>query len=392
MLGREGIERKKIKEEGATIIETGAHAVSLAAKFARVDVVAAYPITPQTQIIEEIAKFVESGEMDAKFLRVESEHSAMAACIGASATGARAFTATASQGLLLMHEMLFAASGYRLPIVLANVNRALFPPWNILTEHTDSLAQRDTGFIQLYCASNQEVFDTILIAFKLAEEVNLPAMVNLEGFVLSHTHMPISLPFHDEVDRFLPKKEHMWRLDVNDPHTFGNNTPGAKSYVLMRKGINDAMKAAEWKNEEIGREFERSFGRRYDAVECYRCDDADVVIFAMGTIGKESKKAVDELRKDGITAGVARMRLFRPFPYEEVRKISDKAESIVILDRDCSFGSGGILSTEIRSVANGDISNYIVGIGGLDVPYTIIKKCVERAKGQRDEWIMEVGL
>ena len=168
MLGREEVEKKKIIEEGTTVIETGDHAVSLAAKFARARVVAAYPITPQTQIVEEIAKFVESGKMDAKFLRVESEHSAMAACIGASAVGARAFTATSSQGLLLMHEMLFAASGYRLPIVMANVNRALFPPWSILVKHTDSLAQRDTGWIQFYCSSNQEVFDTTLQAFKIA--------------------------------------------------------------------------------------------------------------------------------------------------------------------------------------------------------------------------------
>jgi pyruvate/2-oxoacid:ferredoxin oxidoreductase alpha subunit len=389
MIGREEIERKKIKEEGTTVIETGNHAVSLAAKFAKVDVVAAYPITPQTQIVEEIAKFVENGEMDAKFLRVESEHSAMAACIGASATGVRAFTATSSQGLLLMHEMLFAAGGYRLPIVLANVNRTLFPPWSILVEHSDSLAQRDTGWIQFYCASNQEVFDTTLQAFRLAEEVNLPAMVNLEGFIMSHTHMPIALPLQDVVDRFLPKREHLWRFDVNDPHSFGN-IPSAENYALMRKGIEDAMKNTEGKSEEISREFERSFGRRYSAIESYRCDDADVVIFAMGTIGKESKRAVDELRKNGIKAGVARVRLFRPFPHEEVKRIAEKAESVVILDRDYSFGSGGILSTEIRSVINGNTSNYIVGIGGLDVPYTTIKKCVERAKGQRDEWITEV--
>lgn len=389
MLGREEVERKKIKEEGTTVIETGDHAASLAAKFARADVVAAYPITPQTQIVEEIAKFVENGEMDAKFIRVESEHSAMAACIGASAVGARAFTATSSQGLLLMHEMLFAAAGYRLPIVLANVNRALFPPWNILVEHSDSLAQRDTGFIQFYCASNQEVFDTTLQAFRIAEEVNLPAMVNLEGFIMSHTHMPIELPMQDTVDRFLPRREHLWKLDVDNPRTFGSMS-NPEYYVMMRKGIEDAMSEAKRRIVDVDREFESSFGRRYDPVDCYRCDDADTVIFAMGTLGKEAKRAVDELRGEGVKAGVARVRLFRPFPGDDIERIAEKAARIVIFDRDCSFGKGGVLSTEIRSVVGGDISSYVVGIGGLDVPYTTIKKCVENAKGQRDEWITEV--
>jgi pyruvate/2-oxoacid:ferredoxin oxidoreductase alpha subunit len=389
MLGREEVERKKIKEEGTTVIETGDHAASIAAKFARVDVVAAYPITPQTQIVEEIAKFVENKEMNAKFIRVESEHSAMAACIGASAVGARAFTATSSQGLLLMHEMLFAASGYRLPIVLANVNRALFPPWNILVEHSDSLAQRDTGFIQFYCGNNQEVFDTTLQAFNIAEEVHLPAMVNLEGFIMSHTHMPIELPMQDAVDRFLPRREHLWKLDVDNPRTFGSMT-NPEYYVMMRKGMEDAMNEAKAKLDNVNTEFERLFGRRYGPVESYMCDDADTVIFAMGTLGKESKRAVDELRRDGIKAGVARVRLFRPFPGEDIEKIAGNAEKIVIFDRDCSFGKGGILSTEIRSVVEGNISSYVVGIGGLDVPYTTIKKCVENAKGQRDEWITEV--
>jgi pyruvate/2-oxoacid:ferredoxin oxidoreductase alpha subunit len=389
MLGREEVERKKIKEEGTTVIETGDHAASIAAKFARADVVAAYPITPQTQIVEEIAKFVENGEMDAKFIRVESEHSAMAACIGASAVGSRAFTATSSQGLLLMHEMLFAAAGYRLPIVLANVNRALFPPWNILVEHSDSLAQRDTGFIQFYCASNQEVFDTTLQAFRIAEEVHLPAMVNLEGFIMSHTHMPIELPLQDAVDRFLPRREHLWKLDVDNPRTFGSMT-NPEYYVMMRKGIEDAMSEAKRRIVDVDREFESLFGRRYDPVDCYMCDDADTVIFAMGTLGKEAKRAVDELRGEGVKAGVARVRLFRPFPGEDIERIAERAGRIVIFDRDCSFGKGGVLSTEIRSVVGGNISSYVVGIGGLDVPYTTIKKCVENAKGQRDEWITEV--
>ncbi|MDY6986040.1 MAG: transketolase C-terminal domain-containing protein [Candidatus Thermoplasmatota archaeon] len=389
MLGREEMERKKIKEEGTTVIETGDHAVSLAAKFARADVVAAYPITPQTQIVEEIAKFVENGEMDAKFIRVESEHSAMAACIGASATGARAFTATSSQGLLLMHEMLFAAGGYRLPIVLANVNRSLFPPWSILVEHSDSLAQRDTGWIQFYCASNQEVFDTTIQAFKIAEEVNLPAMVNLEGFIMSHTHMPIELPMQDTVDRFLPRKEHLWKLDVDNPRTFGSMS-NPEYYVLMRKSIEDAMEEARTKILDVNREFEREFGRSYEPIERYKCEDAETIIFAMGTIGKESKRAVDELRNEGVKAGAARVRLFRPFPEKEIKKIAESAEKLVVFDRDCSFGKGGVLSTEIRSVLDKPISSYIVGIGGLDVPYTTIKKCAERANGQKDEWITEV--
>jgi ketoisovalerate ferredoxin oxidoreductase, alpha subunit (EC 1.2.7.7) len=393
MMVREEIEKKEAKEESITVIDTGDHAVSLATKFARVQVVAAYPITPQTQIVEEIAKFVEYGKMNAKYVRVESEHSAMAACIGASAVGTRVFTATSSQGLLLMHEMLFAASAYRLPIVMANVNRALFPPWIILAEHTDSLAQRDTGWIQYYCSSNQEVFDTVLQAYKVAESVNLPVMVNLEGFIMSHTHMPITLPAQKQVDEFLPPREPLWKLDVNKPQSFGN-LAFSNYYVKMRRSIEDGMVKAKSEIEKANDEFEKIFGRDHGGlIDCYRCEDAETIIFCLGTLGTEAKASIDNLRKKGVKCGVARVRVFRPFPEEKIKEVAASAENVVILDRDNSFGKGGVLNTEVRSILEGKrISNFIIGLGGTDVPYTTIEKCVEMANGQKDEWIMKVKL
>jgi len=393
MMVREEVEKKEAKEESITVIDTGNHAASLATKFARVQVIAAYPITPQTQIVEEIAKFVEYGKMNAKYVRVESEHSAMAACIGASAVGTRVFTATSSQGLLLMHEMLFAASAYRLPIVMANVNRALFPPWIILAEHTDSLAQRDTGWIQYYCSSNQEVFDTVLQAYRVAESVNLPVMVNLEGFIMSHTHMPIVLPAQRQVDEFLPPRKPLWKLDVNNPQSFGN-LAFSDYYVKMRKSIEDGMVKAKSEIEKATNEFEKIFGRNHGGlIDCYRCEDAETIIFALSTLGKEAKASVDSLREKGVKCGVARIRVFRPFPEEKIKEIAASAENVVILDRDNSFGKGGILSTEVRSILEGKrISNFIIGMGGMDVPYTTIEKCVEKSNGQKDEWIMEARI
>ncbi|MCK4472423.1 MAG: pyruvate ferredoxin oxidoreductase, partial [Anaerolineae bacterium] len=247
----------------------GNHAVSYGAKLARSQVIAAYPITPQTQIVEMLSDLCANGLLDAKFIKVESEHSAMAACIGASSAGARAFTATSSQGLALMHELLHWAAGARLPIVMANVNRAMGPGWSIWTEQTDSLAQRDTGWLQFYCESNQEVLDTVIQAFKIAERVLLPTMLVLDAFVLSHTQEPVDIPDQELVDEYLPPYRARYKLDTRDPHAFnGLVTPA--HYMELRYKMQKAMEEAVEVARQVDEEFREVFGHSYGLVEKYR--------------------------------------------------------------------------------------------------------------------------
>jgi 2-oxoisovalerate ferredoxin oxidoreductase alpha subunit len=299
-----------------TIIDTANHLASYAAKAARVKVVAAYPITPQTTIVEKIADFVENHEMDAEYIRVESEHSAMVACIGAAATGVRTFTATSSHGLALMHEALHWASGSRLPIVMAVVNRAMGAPWSIWPDLADSLSQRDTGWIQFYCADNQEVFDTIIQAYKLCEneKVFLPAMVCLEGFILSHTYTPARIPDQGKIDSYLPPYKSGWILDIDHPYSHGNLV-SPEWYMEFRYMIQEAMDNAKHLIPQIDEEYGELFGSRYGGlIEKYKCDDADLILLTMGTIGSESKLAVDKLRKEGQKVGSARARRKLPDP------------------------------------------------------------------------------
>ena len=265
----------------------GNHAVSHAVRLARAAVIAAYPITPQTQIVEELSSMCAEGELQAKFVKVESEHSAMACSIGAAAAGSRAFTASSSQGLALMHEMLHWAAGGRLPIVLADVNRAMAPSWNIWTEQTDSLAQRDTGWLQFYCTSNQEILDSILIAYRVAEQVSLPAMVVYDAFFLSHTYEPVDIPDHEPVDRFLPPFEPEFRLDVDNPMNFGS-LASPDYYMEMRADIEKATESVHKLMLEIYTGFGQIFGRDYDVVEKYRCDDAELVLVTSGSISSRS--------------------------------------------------------------------------------------------------------
>jgi pyruvate/2-oxoacid:ferredoxin oxidoreductase alpha subunit len=255
----------------------GNHAVAYGVKLARAEVVAAYPITPQTQTVEKIAEMVASGEMKAEYIKVESEHSAMAACIGASATGARAFTATSSQGLALMHEMLHWAAGARLPVVMTNVNRAMAPGWNIWSEQNDSLSQRDTGWMQFYCESNQEVLDTVIQAFKIAEKVLMPAMICLDGFSLSHTYEGVEIPDQEDIDDFLPSYDPEFKLDVDDPKTFGAMM-FPEWYYEMRYKMHEAMVEAKSVIAEVDEEFYEKFGRKYGLIERYKCDGAKTVI------------------------------------------------------------------------------------------------------------------
>lgn len=357
---------------------TGNQAAAFAVRQAGVEVVAAYPITPQTEIVETIAGFVESGQMDASYIRVESEHSALAACIGASASGARAFTATSSHGLLYMHEMIHWAAGARLPIVMVNVNRAVGPAWNIWAEHTDSLSQRDTGWMQFYAATVQEVYDTVLMSFRLAEKVDLPAMVCMDGFILSHAIQPLEVTPPGD---FIPPINVPHALDTERPMSYGNLT-GPGDYFKFRRAINDAMRAADGECRAIERDFAARFGRKYGPAMEYRTGDADTVVIGMGTMAREAEVAVDALRGEGVKAGSIRIRQFRPFP-----KLDLEGKKVVVLDRDYSFGAGGILAQEIRFHHDVPVYSVIAGLGGQDVRYGTIAELVRRAKPEGEFWL-----
>ena len=369
-----------------TVIDTANHIAAYAAKAARVQVVAAYPITPQTSIVERIAELVENGELSAEYIRVESEHSAMSACIGAAAGGVRTFTATSSHGLALMHEALHWASGSRLPIVMAVVNRALGPGWNIWADLTDSISQRDTGWIQFYCADNQEVFDTIIQAYKLCEneQVLLPAMICLEGFILSHTYMPVKIPDQEKIDEFLPPYKPKWFLDINNPLSHGNIvTPDW--YMDFRYMMYEAMENAKKLIPEIDKEYGKQFGFEHGGlVDKYKCEDADLILLTMGTIGSEAKVAVNNLRREGLKIGSARIRVFRPFPTEEIRKLAENTQMFTVIDRATSLGMEGPLATETKaSLYNREdkplIAGFIAGLGGRDVTFKTVEKIAKKS-------------
>lgn len=360
-------------------ISTGNNAVAAAVKAARPAVVAAYPITPQTEIVEQLANFVSSGTLASKYIPVESEHSSMAACIGASATGVRSFTATSSHGLVYMCEMLHWAAAARLPIVMANANRALGPGWNIWAEHSDALSMRDTGWLQLYVGSVQEAYDATLMAFRIAEhaDVLLPVMVNLDGFTLTHITQSLETT---EIGDFIPPCRIPHAIDTSNPGGYGTLTPPTEHFKF-RWDIERAMRDSARVIEETEAEFARRFGRQYGMCEEYRCEDADVVIIAMGTLGKEAEVAVDLLRGEGVKAGSMRIRWFRPFPALDL-----KGRDVVVIDRDYSFGYGGIVAHELK--AKSDINPYsvIAGLGGQEVTYEDIAGFVRDRRPGEEFW------
>ena len=364
----------------------GNHAVSWGVRLARAEVIAAYPITPQTQIVEELAEMCAAGSLKARFIKVESEHSAMAACIGAAAAGARAFTATSAQGLALMHEMLHWAAGGRLPVVMADVNRAMAPGWTVWTDQNDSLSQRDTGWIQLYCESNQEVLDTTIQAFKLAEAVDLPVMIVLDAFFLSHTYEPVDIPDAADVDAFLPPRKARYKLDTREPHSFGALAPPSV-YMEMRLRQQEAMAEALKAARAIDEEWGQRFGRRYGLLERYHAEDAELLLVTSGTVTSTARYVVDQLRAKGEKVGLVKARMFRPFPTEDWRAALAGVPQVAVLDRNISPGHSGIFAEEIRAALydlpddkRPVIHGYIVGLGGRDVrPETIID-CIDRTR------------
>jgi len=362
---------------------TGNDAAALAAKMAKPQVIAAYPITPQTSIAEKLAAYVAQGELKSRYIKVESETSALAACIGGSLSGARVFTATSSQGLALMHELLHWASGARLPILLVDVNRSMAAPWSLGVDHNDTLSQRDTGCLQIYCETAQEVLDNILIAFKLAEKTLLPTMVCMDGFLLSHYSEPVDVPDQEAVDRFLPPRKARYRMDPNDPYTFGGGVSGQVLFEL-RQRMQEDMDQVPAQLSRICKEFALQFGRRYEAVEVVREEGADLAMITTGTMAGTVKAFVQENK----TVGLVKIRLFRPFPGKELRKALKGFKKIVVIDRNLSPGAGGIFAQEIKAALYGGrkripIVSVIGGLGGVDVTKDHLDRLVSGIRQQR---------
>jgi pyruvate ferredoxin oxidoreductase alpha subunit len=374
-------------------------AASVAAKLARVEVIAAYPITPQTHIVEHLSELVANGELDAVYVNVESEHSAMSACCGSSAAGARTFTSTSAQGLELMHEILFIASGMRLPIVMAAVNRALSAPLSIWGDHSDVMAARDSGWIMLFCENGQEVIDTIIMAFRIAEDrrVLLPVMVNLDGFSLSHVIEPVEFPSQEEVDAFLPPYNPLYTLHPDKPVTMGAYAM-PELYTEAKYAQEMALIHSKAVIIEIMEAFGKAFGRTYHPVEIYNTEKADFVFIALGAINENIKTAIDELKEEGNEAGLIELRLFRPFPADELLSVLKGKKRVAVIERAMPGGAAySPLFNEISALVhnqglNLQIESYIMGLGGRDVLPDDIKHAFHTSVVPKDTHFTLIGV
>jgi pyruvate ferredoxin oxidoreductase alpha subunit len=349
-------------------------AVAEAVKLVNADVVAAYPITPQTHIVEHLADLVADGELDAEFVPVESEHSAMSVCCGSSAAGARTYTATASQGLVLMHEVLFVASSMHLPIIMTVANRALSAPINIWGDHSDAMAVRDSGWIQIFVENGQEAVDNTICAFRMGEDnrVLLPVMVHLDGFALTHMIEPIIFPEHSEVDKFLPPYNPPVSLNPAKPVTMGALGP-PNIYTEAKYAQDVKLRESKKVILEVWKDFGKTFGRSYLPVEKHHSDGAKVLLMTMGSFSETAMVAVDKMRADGKDVGLIKLRLWRPFPFEELREAVKDADVLIVLDRAISFGGpGGPVFSEIRAALYGldkkpKVVGFVGGLGGRDI-------------------------
>ena len=360
-------------------------AISEAVKLANADVVAAYPITPQTHIVEHLAELVANGELNAEFVPVESEHSAMSACLGSAAAGARTFTATAGQGLELMHEVLYVASSMRLPIVMAVANRALSAPISIWGDHSDVMAVRDTGWIQVFTENGQEVVDNTLCAFRIAEDrrVLLPVMIHLDGFHLTHMIEPITFPEQEEVDRFIPPNDYPLPLDPGKPVAMGGfGPPSVYTETKWAQEVN--LRASKDVVLEVWNEFGKTFGRNYSPIEKYRCNGCRVLLLTMGSFSETAMVAIDKMKNEGKDVGLLKLRLWRPFPFNEIRQAVRNAEVVIVLDRALSFGGpGGPVCSEIRSALyqqekKPKVIGFVGGLGGRDISVAGFEEIVKR--------------
>ena len=374
-------------------------AIAEAVKMADVDVISAYPITPQTHIVERLAQLIADGELDANYIPVESEHSALSGCLGAAAVGARTFTATAGQGLELMHEVLYVASSMRLPIVMSVCNRALSAPLSIWGDHSDVMAVRDTGWIQLFAENAQQAFDLTLCAFRIAEDpaVLLPTMVHIDGFHLSHVIEAVLLPEADEVKKFLPPFRPLYTLNPDRPVSMGDMA-APDVYAEAKKMQDEALRNSREVVLKAWREFGKLLGRNYSPVETFRAEDADVLLLTMGSFSEVAMEAIDLLRGKGEKVGGVRLRLWRPFPFEELRQAVERAKLLIVLDRAVSFGGPGPVCSEIKAALSHlekkpKVIGFIGGLGGRDIPVKGFQEMIHRgmdkaAKGQFDDFEM----
>ncbi len=390
---------------GEVKIITANQAAALAAKLCRVQVVAAYPITPQTPVTEDLAAMVERGDLDAEYLTVESEHSAMASVVAASHIGARVFTASSANGLLYMHEMLHWAAGSRLPVVMACVNRGVGAPWTILNDQQDSISQRDTGWIQLYCRNNQEVLDTIIQAYRIAEQALIPVMVCYDGFVLSHTNTPVEVPAQEDVDRYLPRPDlsrgildqgfmNVNPLILSEPRVDANDDlrPG---YMDIRRRLQEDMLSALDTIARADREFEQVFGRSWGGLLWnYRMEDAQHALVSMGSLGLECTMAADTMRQRGLRAGVIGVRAYRPFPALALTEALTGVETVSVFEKDISYGYAGAVATDLKAAlfdakVQPGFSAFVAGLGGRDVSPDQIEESATAAilKGPRYDWM-----
>ncbi len=355
---------------------TGNGAAAWGARLARIDYVPAFPITPQTEIIESLAAWIDAGAMDGRLVTLESEHSMITAAGAAAATGVRVFSATSSQGLLYAMEMLYTVAGWRAPFVLVNVSRGLSAPITLEADHNDILAARDSGFLQLHCATCQEVLDTVLLAYRLAEDkqVRLPVLVNLDGFYLSFTREPVEIPSQEQVDRFLPAFDAgdlKFRASV--PESQAVAVLGGAPYSYFRYQTQLAACNALTAYECIAEEFAALFGRRHEAIEAYRCEGAEYLFLMMGSFATKAKAAVDQLRSAGWWIGLLRPRLLRPFPAALFKQMLGGRRAVAVIDQNLSVGAGGVLHTEVAAALYGQsdappvLASFVGGLGGRDI-------------------------
>jgi len=383
---------------GTRVGMEGSIAASEAIRLADTDVVAAYPITPQTHIVEHLSEFVNDGDLDAEFIPVESEHSAMSVCIGSSAAGARTFTCTSSQGLALMSEIVYIAPVLRLPIVMILANRSLSAPISIWNDHTDVMSIRDCGWIQVFVENGQETFDHVLWAFRVGEDRGVlhPVIINMDGFILTHTIEPVELLDQETVNRFLPPYEPIFRLHPDEPVTMGCITmPGL--YTETKKAQDEALKASMQTILQGWKEYGDLTGRYYNPIEEYETEDAEVLFVTMGSIGGTACAAADMMREKGKAVGIMKIRLWRPFPFEAFRRAVKKAKTLIVIDRATSYGGpGGPVASELRAALYGEekqpsVVNFIAGLAGRDVAPRDFEKMADlvlegKAKTRQEEY------
>ena len=367
-------------------------AAAEAVKQANVDVISAYPITPQTHIVEHLSELVANGELDADFVPVESEHTALSVCVGSEATGARSFTCTSSQGLALMSEIVFIASGLRLPIVMILANRTLSAPLSIWNDHSDVMSIRDTGWIQYFVENGQEVYDHVFVSYRLAEDrdVLIPVIINMDGFILSHVIEPIEFIDQEKIDRFLPAYKPLYRLHPDQPVTMGAFALPS-IFAEAKKAQEVALQSSMPKILETWKAFGDMTGRYYNPIETYRAEDADTLLITMGSFGETASVAVDRMREENRSVGLVKIRLWRPFPFDAFRKAVAGAKNLVVIDRAISVGGpGGPVAGEIKAALYGEegrpaIYNFVAGISGRDVAPVDYVKMVDKAEIEIEE-------